>query len=246
MALAVDASSPALFSGTTRAISSASFTTPTNVFLLAMVGRNGALTGDDDTGTISGAGVTWTLAGRKSAVGATGQISGGTAQPSCTELWWASSATALTAQTITDTATQPGNAGVGYDHAVQLLVFTGAETTWGGAISAGGAASGLPSMSLTTTRAAAWVFASATDWAANGNATAGASQTIQSQYTNTGQISIHFWRQTATTSSSGTSVTDNVTAPSAEQWNGLIIEIRPPAAAGVLLPDLIMAPRIAA
>jgi len=43
-----------------------------------------------------------------------------------------------------------------------------------------------------------------------------------------GQYSAHIWRQTSTTSASGTNVTMNLTAPSAEQYNELAIEIREP------------------
>lgn len=229
MALAIDASSPALVSSASAAaITTAAFTTPANVALVAFVGRNTPTAGSNATGTVSGAGLTWTMAGRKSDNG-TGQITGGTAQPGCVEIWVAYSASALTSQTVTDTIAVSG---VGHDHAMQVLVITGAETTWAGAITATGAASGLPSLALTTTAANAWVMSAATDWQALGNGTVGSGQTMAGQYHNSGQISVHFWRQTATTTTSGTSVTDNLTAPSGEQYNMLSIELRPAAGGG--------------
>ena len=221
MALAIDPSTPAITSGSTAAIASAAFTTPANVLLVALVGRDSASAGVDATGTVSGAGLTWTLAGRKSAVGATGQVAGGTAQPGCAEIWWAYSSTALTSVTVTDT-----RAGGPDDHAIQVMVITGAESTWGGAIAANGAASGLPTATLTTTAANSWVMACSTDWSAGGNATAGSGQTIISQFHLASQISIHFWRRTATTPTSGTSVTCNLTAPSGQQYDMLALEIR--------------------
>jgi hypothetical protein len=225
VALAIDASSPALVSGTGATITTAAFSPPANSFILVAVGRNGPVSGQDDTGTISGAGLTWTLMGRKSSVGSTGQITGGTAQPGCIEYWWAYSASALTSVTITDTRTN--GSGTGYDHAMQPYVITGAETTWSGAITANASSSGLPSVALTTTAANAWVFSANTDWAQKGNCTVGSGQTKTSEYNNTGQISIHFWRQTSATATSGTSVTSNLTAPSAQQFDQLAVEIRP-------------------
>jgi hypothetical protein len=228
MALAIDASTPAITSGTTLAVTTASFTTPAAVLLVAFVGRDNG-TGDP-TGTVSGAGLTWHLAGRKSTPGSN-QIAGGSQQYGCVEIWWAYSASALTAQTVTDTRTTGGN-GNADAHAMQVVVLTGAETTWAGAIAANGSSGGFPSVALTTTAAGSWVMSCSSDYYGNGNATAGTGQTIISQCDYSGLISIHFWRQTATTPTSGTTVTNNLTAPPNQQYNILSIEIRPSSTGG--------------
>lgn len=235
MALAIDASTPALASSGngTVTVTTAAFTTPANVFLLALVGRNGPASSTDDTGTVAGTGLTWALAGRKSAVGS-GQIAGGTAQPGLAEVWWAYSAAALTAQTVTDTRTVQIN--TGYDHTLKVLVITGAETTWGGAIAANGANGSAPTVNLTTTANGSWVFAVVPDWSASGAATVGSGQTLVDDYNNGTQISIHFLRQTTATATSGTSVTSNITAPASEQFNILAVEVRAAGGAAAAAP----------
>lgn len=245
MALAIDASSPAMSSAQTTTTTTAAFTTPANVLLIAMVGRNVSVAGGSATGTVSGAGLTWTLAGRKSAVG-TGQIAGGTAQDGCFEIWWAYSAAALTAQTVTDT-------GGAIDHALNVLVITGAETTWAGAIAAGGGSgtSAVPTATVTTTAAGSWVISGDSDWNASGTSatsTPGTGQTSINNYWRSGQIAIHFWRQTSTTSASGTAVTNDLTAPTGQTWNELAIEVRASGSGGAATtaPHRLQTPRVAA
>lgn len=236
MALAIDASTPAVATGTTAAITTASFTTPAAVFLLALVGRNVSTAATNSTGTVSGAGLTWARAGQKTDyASATTVISGGTNQPADADVWWAYSPSALTAQTVTDTRAD-ALSGANREHALQVMVLTGAETTWGGAIGATAASSGLPSLATTTTAAGAWMFSVSTDWLAKGAGTAGAGQTIINDYTVTGNVTVHFWRQTASTATPGTSVTENLTAPSAEQYNMINVEVRPAAGGSTANP----------
>lgn len=224
MALAIDASTPAMVSLLTGAdITTAAFTSPANVMLIALVGRNGPNGTVDDTGVVSGAGLTWALAGRVSAVGS-GQTSPGLGQPGCVEAWWAYSAPALSAVTVTDTRAVPNN--TGYDHALKVLVFTGAETAWGGAISGNASASGAPTATLTTTTNGSMVLGVATDWSQSGAGTAGSGQTMLEEFDHGGQITIHFWQQTGLAATSGTSVTTNLTAPATENYNMLAIEVR--------------------
>lgn len=227
MALAIDASSPALASGTTATITTSAFTTPASVFLLARVARNVGTAGANSAGTVSGAGLTWTKIGAKTDYASeTGVVTGGTNQPACVEMWWAYSSSALTSVTVSD-ARSDGLTGANHEHALKVSVITGAESTPAGAKTANAAASGLPSTTTTTTAANAWLFSVSTDWLAKGSGTAGTGQTIENDYNVTGNISAHFWRQTSTTATSGSSVTNNLTAPSAEQYNMLTVEVRP-------------------
>lgn len=247
MALAIDASTPALASATTgTAVSTAAFTTPTAVFLLAMVARDSPGTPTGNTGTITGAGLAWTLAGRKSDTGSN-QIAGGTGQGGIAEMWWAYSSAALTSVQVTDTQSLTNQA-----HGLKVIVITGAESTWGGAISAGGSAntgaSPVPSATLTTTAANSWVFSCSNDWNASGAGTAGSGQTIIDSSTISGTgtgITAHYWRQTAVTATSGTSVTNNLTAPSGQTWNELILEVRASTGAAPTPPRRLQNPRAA-
>lgn len=229
MALAIDVSTPAITSAAAATCTTAAFTTPAAVLLVALVGRDTGVAAANSLGTVSGAGLTWTLAGRKTdSTGATGVITGGTAQPGCVDVWWAYSAAALTSATITDTRADNGTK----NHALKVMVLTGAETTWAGAVAANGAASGLPTVTLTTTAGNAWVFAASLDWAQKGLGTADTGQTIVDEFNSTSNITFHVWRQTSTTAASGTSVTNDLTAPAAEQYNIVGIELRAVAGGG--------------
>jgi hypothetical protein len=226
VALAINAASPAMVAGNTTTITSAAFTAPAQSFLLALVGRNVTGAGVNGTGTVAGAGVTWTLAGQKTDyASATKNITGGTNQPTDVELWWAYTAAGFTSQSVTDTRAD-GLSGVNLEHAMQVQVLTGAETAWGGAIAATGANTGTPSLALTTTGAGSWVYSVSTDWNSMGAGTPGSGQTIVNEYTVSGQITIHFWRQTATTTTSGTAVTQSLTAPTPQLFNMLDFEVR--------------------
>lgn len=225
MALAIDPTTPAKVTGTTAAIATGAFSPPAGSVLWAFVARNGPVAGNDD-GTVSSTGaLSWSLAGRKSTnVGSTG----GAGTEACVEIWRAYAATAPGSITVTDTRAD-GASGADRQHILKVLVITGAEPVWAGAITGTSSASGLPSGSVTTTRASSWVFAVASDWAQAGLGTAGTSQTIIDEDDVAGQYSAHIWRQNSTTPASGTSVTMNLTAPAAQQYNELAIEVREPA-----------------
>lgn len=225
MVLAIDGTTPAKVTGTTAAITSAAFSPPAGSVLWAFVARNGPSAGNDDGTVSSTGGLSWSLAGRKSTnAGSTN----GAGTEACVEIWRAYAATAPGSITVTDTRAD-GAGGTDRQHILKVLVITGAEPVWAGAITGTSSASGLPSASVTTTRASSWVFAVASDWAQAGLGTAGASQTIIDEDDVAGQYSAHIWRQDATTPASGTSVTMNLTAPAAEQYNELAIEVREPA-----------------
>jgi hypothetical protein len=237
VALAIDASTPAKATGATTAITTASFSPPAGSMLLALVGRNwpNPAGGNSADGTVTGTGgLTWTLAGRKSLN--TGSL-GGAGTDTAVEIWRAFAVSAPGSITVTDTrGTVAGVSGdPGNEHMLKVMVITGAETAWGGDIDAASSTSGLPSVTNVTTRANSWCFAVASDWAQAGPGTVGSGQTMIDEYDVAGQVTIHSWRQTSTTPSSGTSVTSNLTAP-LEQYNLLAIEIREPAASTVAFP----------
>jgi galactose oxidase-like protein/Big-like domain-containing protein len=179
-------------------------TTAAGDLLLAFVGSDGV---GAQSVTVSGGGLTWTLVKR-----ANGQAGDA-------EIWSARAATQLT--NINITATQ---AVTGYDESLTVVAFKGATGT--GAAQAGGAASGAPSLALTTTKASSLVFGVGNDYDNAIPRTPGSGQTLVHQWldTTTGDT---FWAQrvTAITGAAGTVVTINDTAPTGDRWNLSIVEI---------------------
>src|SRR6185436_11858054 len=80
----------------------------------------------------------------------------------------------------------------------------------------------------TPTRNNSWVFGVAADTNSGTARTLGTSQTMVHEFASTG-LTDTYWvqRRTSTTPTSGTSVTINVTAPTAERYNLTIVEVLP-------------------
>lgn len=211
------ASAPADSNGTgTR--TTASFTAPANSAIVAFVTSDGDTTSGIPTYTVTGGGLTWSLAKRQQA-----RFGG------C-EIW-----TAFSSAGGSMTVTATPSTGT-YETCLHVEVLTGAESTWAGATAGASLNGGLASASLTTTRDGSWVMACSSDWAEKGAGTAGTGQTMTSEYNAAGFISCHNWRQTSTTATSGTSVTLNLTAPAAQDFNCAVIEIREAVAAAPVAP----------
>jgi hypothetical protein len=154
----------------------------------------------------SGGGVTWTLVRRANA------------QLGTAEVWRAIMPTARTG-TVTAFLNQFVPA-----RSLTVVSFTGATTT--GASGSFSAASGAPTGTITTQAANSWVWGVGTDWASATARTVGANQTMVHQYLAT--IGDTYWvqRQNALTPAAGTSVTINDTAPTADRYNLVVVEIR--------------------
>lgn len=201
-------------SPSTRIVSPAFTTTQTNELLLAFVMSDGPKSaGGVAFSSVTGGGLTWRLRKRTN-------VQMGTA-----EIWQAVAPTVLS--NVTVTATNSGT----YQSSMTVATFVGADLATDGGVGTGSAASGAPSASLTTTRAGSWVWGAGNDWDRATARTVGTGQTKVDEYlSNQGDT---FWvqRQNATTPTSGTSVTINDTAPTADQWNLSVIEILPAAPA---------------
>jgi YVTN family beta-propeller protein len=131
------------------------------------------------TTTVTGAGLTWTLAARANKSGT------GTA-----EIWTATAPSALTGATITSTPKTSG-----YDQSLTVIAYTGASGT--GATATADKTGKAPSIMLTTTQANGWVFAVGEDYSAAISRTLGPSQNLISQWVDTtpGET---FWTQDLT------------------------------------------------
>jgi len=213
--LAIDATASGTVGSPLSSITSSTFSTASaNELLLAFIGADDASPGNTVT-SINGAGLTWALVVRTNT------------QRGTAEIWRAFAPAPLTNVTATANLAQPA-AGL-----IQIVTFTGVDTTGtngSGAIGAtrsANAATGAPTGSVTTTRANSWVWGVGTDWANAIARTIGTGQTMVQQYL--APVGDTYWvqRRTATTPTSGTTVTINDTAPTTDMWNLSICEILP-------------------
>jgi hypothetical protein len=206
VALALDASSPARVAGTANPVTTAAFSPPAGTLLFALCGGD-----QSNTYVVSGGGLTWQQLVFRN-------VGGGT--DASAAVWWAYNPNAQT--NITVSSTKTGNFTA---NSLRVLVFTGAETTAGGATVTGAALT----VSVTTTRANSWVWCDYVDESSTGATTAAAGCTFQDVSTGFGGISGGTIRATATTPAAGTAVTIGTTnAPTPTM---VAFEVREPAAA---------------
>jgi hypothetical protein len=175
--------------------------------LLAFVSSDGPSGAGKQSATVSGAGLTWTLVKRASS------------QSGDAEIWSATAPNALAGATVTSIP-----AAGGFDQS--LAVISMERSTGIGASVTGGAASGAPSVSLSTTGEGSLVYAVGHDWDKATARTLGPNQTMLHQYldTATGDTS---WSQytSLATGPAGSVVTLNDTAPTNDQWDVAAVEI---------------------
>lgn len=232
MALAIDASTPSLATSTTAAVTTASFTPPSGALLVLCYGANNGTAAQDtsiSTVTNTGTAATWTRRARKNN---NASSTGGTGTDGGAEIWTA------TAPGAAITVTANGlNSGAGYEKALKIWVLTGADTTNVTNVAGATAASALPSVALAGCLAGSHVFAVSSDWNQAGLGTAGTGQTISTgdEMNVTGQITTHTWRTTSVLASSG-SQTMNLTAPAAEKYNLVVLEVRDGGGAAATAP----------
>jgi hypothetical protein len=211
--LAIDQNVSTDRSSNATTIASPTFsTTKTNELLLAFVATDATAANITVTG-VTGAALTWTLVKRTNT------------QRGTAEIWRAFSSTSLSSVSVTATLSQSVAA------SITVVTFTGADSSGTGGSGAigntgtGNANPGAPTAQLTTTRNNSWVFGVGNDY---DNAIAhapGSNQTMVHQYLAT--IGDTYWvqRQNTTTSTSGTVVTINDTAPTGDSYNLAICEV---------------------
>jgi len=213
-----------------QATSSATITSPTfstsapNELVLALVGTD-YLSGPNTVVTgVAGGGLTWTLVGRAN-------VQSGTA-----EIWRAFAVNPLSGVAVTATM----------NHAVwssmQIVSFTNVDTSGVngagaiGAIASANAASGAQTATLVTTRNNSWVYGVGSDFDQATARTIGANQTMVHQFLSPSGDTYWMQRTTNAVPNSGTSVTINDTAPTADRWNLFIAEIRTSDAPDTIAP----------
>jgi hypothetical protein len=214
--LAVDVNVSTNGTSASSSIKSPTFSsTSTNELLLAFIstdylgGTNTSVTG------VTGGGLTWTLVVRTNA------------QSGSSEIWRAFATSALSSAAVTGTLSQS------VVSSITVMSFTGADPTGTGGSGAIGAtksasaASGAPSATLATTRNNSWVFGVGNDFDNATARTPGSGQSLVNQYLTTAGDTYWVQKQNATTLLSGTSVSINDTAPTADRYNLSICEILP-------------------
>jgi hypothetical protein len=140
MAVALHASSPARIAGTANPTTTATFSPPASSVIYAICQADSS-----NTFVVSGGGLTWTPVVSRN-------VGGG--NDAATAVFMASNPNAQTNITVSSTKTGSFTA-----HSLRVLVFTGAETTFGGATASGTT----QTLSVTTTRANSWVWSSYAD-----------------------------------------------------------------------------------
>jgi len=175
--------------------------------LLAFVSADGPSSAGSQTATVSGAGLTWSLAKRANA------------QFGDSEIWTAKAPTILSTASVKSTLAKSG-----YSQDLTVVAMEG--TSGVGASVAGSASTGAPSGKLTTTKATSLVFAVGNDWDRSAARTLPAGQVMLEQWPNTGSGDT-FWSQytNQTTGAAGTVVTMNDTAPTNDRWNMVAVEL---------------------
>jgi len=148
-----------------------------------------------------------------------------TQQGTVAEIWrgYNSSGSTVSGYTVTATGNNGGSGTLTRTHIV-LAVFSGEEETFAGDSDVASSASGLPSITLTTTRDDSWCWSVKSDWSAGGVGTPGTSQSLVHNYSSI-EYDSDVWNRTDRVTS-GNNVTLNETAPSAQNFNQVAVEIR--------------------
>jgi chitodextrinase len=192
-------------------VSPAFSTTASNELLVALIASDGpTASGAQTFATVTGGNVTWQLRRRVNT------------QYGTAEIWTAVAPTPLSNVRITARRLTGS-----YQGAMTIATFVGADTAAVPATGGANAATGAPTVSLTTTRPGSWVWGVGDDWDRATARTVGPNQTKVNEYLAPAGDTFWVQRQTAPTPTAGTSVTLNDTAPTTDRWNLAAIEVVP-------------------
>ena len=198
-----------VFTDGSGTMTSPSITTSTaNDLIVAFVSADGPAGAGRQTFTVTGAGLTWTLAKRSNG------------QSGDSEIWWARASGTLSSQTVKATPTAGGFHG-------SLVVDAFAKAAGIGVTAASSAASGAPDLSLANTGAGSWVYAVGNDWDNAIARTPVSGQVIVHQRLDTTSGDT-FWVQSTTAPNASAGTVDiHDSAPTTDQWNYAGVEILP-------------------
>lgn len=194
-------------------------TTASDDLLVAFVSSDGPTSGGQ-TATVSGAGLTWTLARRTNA------------QLGTSEVWTARASSVLTNVTVRSVQGTGG-----FDQALTVVAFKGAVGI-GSNVSAWGT-TGPPTATFNTIRSGSLIYAVGNDWDSATARTVGTNQSMVHQWVDT-TAGDTFWTQ-ARNGTGGpveSVITMNDTAPTGDQWNFTMVEIVRPVSIPAVAPTL--------
>ena len=182
-------------------------TTSANELILAFVSSDGPATGVQSVGSISGAGLNWSLAARANTLSGTAEV------------WQAYATTRLTGATIVAVFTNSGHGG-----SMTVAAFSGAATAVG-ATAVAGAASGAPQVPLTASRARSvvWVVGHDADQAVARTPLPG--QTIVHEFLDPAGGNTGWVQATGPIAAANSVVTVGDTAPTIDRWELAAVEI---------------------
>ena len=198
-----------VFTDGSGTMTSPSLTTSTaNDLVVAFVSADGPAGAGNQTFTVTGAGLTWTLAKRSNS------------QSGDSEIWWARASGTLSSQTVKATPSAGGFHG-------SLTVIAFAKAAGIGVTAASSAATGAPDLSLANTGAGSWVYAVGNDWDNAIARTPVSGQVIVHQRVDTATGDT-FWVQSTTAANASAGTVDiHDSAPTTDQWNYVGIEVFP-------------------
>jgi hypothetical protein len=183
-------------------------TTTANDLVVAFVAGDGSPGPGNQAYTVSGAGLTWTLAKRTNT------------QSGDSEIWWARASGTLSSQTVRAAPTASS-----FDGSLTVIAFANAGGIGGTA--AASAATGAPDLALTNTAAGSWVYAVGNDWDRAVAHTPVSGQVIVHQRVDT-PVGDTFWVQsTAAPNTAAGTVDIHDSAPTSDQWNYAGVEVLP-------------------
>jgi hypothetical protein len=176
--------------------------------LVAFVSSDGPAGSGKQTFTVSGGGLTWTLAKRSNS------------QSGDAEIWTARATGTLSAQKVTATPSAGG-----LHNSLTVIAFSKAAGI--GVTAAASAASGAPDLSLPGTGQGSWVFAVGNDWDAAIARTPVSGQTIVHQRVDSASGDT-FWVQSTTAPNASAGTVDiHDSAPTTDEWNYAGVEVLP-------------------
>jgi len=189
-----------------------STTTPGEV-LVALVASDGPTSGANNQNiTVSGAGLTWTRVQRAAV------------QRGVAEIWTATAPAALSNVTVTSTQSVTSVLGLPVNQSLTVIAFTGASGIGASAVANG--ATGAPRVSLVAQAATSAIYGVGIDFDRAVARTVPAGQTKVHEFLAPSGDTMWMQMLNATTSGAGVTATLNDTAPTTDQWNFAIVEIK--------------------
>src|SRR5262245_1260004 len=188
-------------------------TTAAGEVLIALAASDGPTTGvNNQELTISGGGLTWSRVQRAAT------------QRGVAEIWTATATGILSNVTVSSTQSVPTVLGLPPNQSLTVIAFTGASGV--GASAVAGGATGGPSVTLTAQAAGSAVYGVGVDFDQAVARTVGAGQTKVHEFLAPSGDTMWMQMLNATTSAAGATARLNDTAPTTDQWNFAIVEIK--------------------